>query len=384
MKPKRIFVLGWYGAKNIGDDLIGISIAKLLDDAIDSHVYFSSYNPVYTTNIFRQLKLSNAKGVRYLPWGGLGLLRALVSCSFYKSLFVFCRCDMFILGGGGFLSDWRGGKYGGWLFWLKAAKKLGKNTLCLGIGAGPFFQDTTRKQIGNSLNSFANNIFVRDVISKENLINCGILADDIEVIPDPVHYLLDIIPKQNIKTIKRKKIGINALNIFQDSPGLTKQLKKEWCDFLDFLVQEGDVHVFYMEKQDSEFVKSLNYPNINFIRYNNPLEFLKYLSEMSYCVGTRFHFILCCLLLEIPVLPIMYHHKHYCLVKSFSLLQYSLDLGDNSQWKEAMFLSKEAIKKWILLKRDKIDSINKVRARNADEIDKFRVLMTTLTLGQNK
>lgn len=138
---KKIVISGWYGNKNIGDEAILASIIEALMREIgDVKITVLSDDPVYTS------KIHGVNAVYQLPFGILPLGLAILRGKFLPTIRTLRDADLFILGGGGFLSDWQSWTVIlQWLGQVVLSKIFRKKVMLYAVGAGPI---TTKKGNG--------------------------------------------------------------------------------------------------------------------------------------------------------------------------------------------------------------------------------------------
>lgn len=336
-----IFVSGWYGNMNIGDELIGVSVAKLLNSYLGNcRIYLSSYNPSYSDKILKEFNFNDVYSTYRLPLSIKGMIRSIIDYRFYFSLFKLLQSDVFVLGGGGFLSDWGGNSTTGWLKLITLAKALKKKTIIFFIGAGPFLHQKSKTKIRHVFNDFTDLIIVRDEESKAYLMECGVLPEKINVSVDPV-FILDNMPvNQHPVETRDLKIGVNFINFFSGNPGKKKAYLDSLRHSIRALAKHGSVHLFAMDRTDLVFMRE-QFANLDLHYSENPIRLFKELSKMDICVGERLHFLISGLLLKKPIVPIIYNHKSFSICKKYGYERYMVDIGDGSQWRDHIFTADE-------------------------------------------
>lgn len=366
----KLFVSGWYGNKNIGDELLSIAVANLLNFNIkNSFTYVASYNPKYTNKLLAANRCENALSVYRFPLSIKGLIKSIPNYRFYTTLFYFIKSDAFILGGGGFLSDWAGNDISGWLSLIKLAKKFKKKTIVFFVGAGPFINQNTKSNVAYTLNNYSDIIIVRDEHSKNALAGCGVIADKIIVSVDPVFYMTP----QNINIDNTKnnplELGINLISFFENNNEKHQQYLTSIYTSIQMLSKYGKVHFFAMHKSDRKFMQNA-IQNSEVFCSDDPVEVLNEMNKMDILIGERFHFLICGLLLEKPAIPIVYNHKSYSLCERYQYTEYSVNLGDGSQWRDHIFTPDEleaCVKKILadfdLVKRNIVANNKEMRNR---------------------
>ena len=171
--PVRVVLAGWYGAGNLGDELLLQIIAGWVRDGGGIPVAISTH-PDYTQRVL---------GIDAVGYGDLpAIVEALADA------------DLFVLGGGGLFQDynefdaeslarfpaWNVSQYAQFLL---LADELGLPTLALAQGVGPL-RGPEGRQIAADVFSRAHGVSVRDTDSAQLLRDIGVQREAI-VAPDP-------------------------------------------------------------------------------------------------------------------------------------------------------------------------------------------------------
>lgn len=181
-RPPRVLVSGWYGFGNVGDEAILQAVAdRFRRDLPGAEITALSYRPAYTRRV-QGLPAAHPPPFTARSWASW-----LVKGRWARTLLAFARCDLFVMGGGGFLSDWQPEVPAGWLKQFRLAKALGKRTRLFGIGAGPFRTEAGREAVRHYVNGYVDDVVVRDHESRAALVeDCGVDASKVRVEIDPV------------------------------------------------------------------------------------------------------------------------------------------------------------------------------------------------------
>lgn len=105
-KGKTIFLYGYYGCGNYGDDLLLQVAINAIDNAVPgSRVYVRSLNDVHVDQLNLKIKLTNIE--RILQKTGSGHSKRFISWVkyFFTLWWVVIRCDAIVLGGGTIFGD---------------------------------------------------------------------------------------------------------------------------------------------------------------------------------------------------------------------------------------------------------------------------------------
>jgi polysaccharide pyruvyl transferase CsaB len=181
--PLNIFINGWYGQLNAGDDAILDVFVEQTQARFDAHITVLSELP---ENIPRTSRL---RPMFHPALFGRETPTALVKGRFWRHLNELRKADLFVLGGGGILRDntnWRNLLRLLDEIWF--AKLLGKKVMLYGIGVGPFKTKLGRKLIGASVR-MCDLVTVRSQRGAQLLREVGVDPQRIHVVSDPAFLL---------------------------------------------------------------------------------------------------------------------------------------------------------------------------------------------------
>jgi polysaccharide pyruvyl transferase WcaK-like protein len=327
----KSFVVGWYGHGNIGDELLSVSAYKIFRDAFKQHPTLASVDPQVTSKTVTDLLPESP--VKCVRWPASMSPKDLMSASFIRTFSSVVESGCAAIGGGGMFSDWKGSKVHRWLEFISLCKKLGKKTVLLGIGAGPFFDGSVARRVGTIINNDVDLIIARDDMSKKYLEEQARVTKEIKVLPDLVFYLHDI-----LKPALRKSDVIVAN--FIPFPDLSHDYEQGIINFLEDVTRERVVELLPFHQSDWRFHKKLSKQVKSSNLRSLPLQSIKgtidILSSADAAVLTRFHSIILGAMLETPVVPLVYHHKSAELLRRLGIDKYAIDVGDGSQWKDSI------------------------------------------------
>lgn len=308
---KKILISGWYGYGNIGDELILESIISLYKNNDASNISVLSFNPEYTN------KNNGVISHCQVPFSFIWLIKSILNFQLFKTLKAFYQCDVFLLGGGGFLSDWQPEVPRKWLRQLRLAKLFGKETIVFRIGAGPFTTEKGKNTTKKYLDSYADEITVRDNESFRQLTEIVGLEKIVKIKIDPVAEMNFAQSKIITKTYD---VGIVLTEFFKSKYFSDKQrnssadLIKNFENQIDIALQlQKKVSLIFFQP---EFERSLK--NHFQSRYNGKVslydcsDFKEAIRVFQLCekiISFRLHGNILAYALKIPFLPIIYHHK---------------------------------------------------------------------------
>jgi polysaccharide pyruvyl transferase CsaB len=345
----RIVISGWYGNRNVGDEAILASMLASLKKEIEGlDVTVLSTDPIATTRIH---------GVKSVDQPGFGLTylaTALLRRRSFETLTAFLKADVFILGGGGFLSDWQSWSViPRWLAQIAAAKLLRKRTMLYAVGIGPISSRIGMRLTRAIVNSFVDSITVRDKSSKECLQRAGV-RKEIEVTADPAISLLpgdsarahEIIKEDGICCVENM-IGLAVMPYFHVPeywPGMLTRyetLLNQLTMLADFIVSELGVCVVIIPMQVPE---DLDFSNriLNHVKHRDrvwvvrgeyaPVEIMGIMGQMKMIIGMRLHSLILAAAMAVPVVGVVTHSKSWEFLSELDQEQYAVGLGDGANW----------------------------------------------------
>jgi polysaccharide pyruvyl transferase CsaB len=181
--PLNIFINGWYGQLNAGDDAILDVFIEQTQKRFNAHFTVLSELPKNIPHTPRVRALFHPALL------GRETPSALLKGRFWAHLKELRKADLFVLGGGGILRDntnWR--NLLRLLDEIWYAKMLGKKVMLYGIGVGPFKTALGRKLIGASVR-MCDLVTVRSQRAAELLREVGVEPQRIHVLSDPAFLL---------------------------------------------------------------------------------------------------------------------------------------------------------------------------------------------------
>jgi len=305
---EKIFLCGYYGFKNIGDEALLETIyntikeinPKLKIDAL-------SYNVKYTEKV---------KGLRGFSRG-----------SIIKLISKIMDSDCIIFGGGSILQDVTSSK--SLLYYLgiiMLGKFFGKPVALIGNGFGPVNKSFNKKLVRFVLNK-VDYISIRDKNAIALLKKLGINSK-IELSADIAFMIegwqekdaFEIFKRENIPCCN-KMIGISIRN-WKDKENYTVEIKK----FAEYLLKKGYEIVFLPMQfpRDVEISKEIA-ENIDGNVYviegeYTPKEMIKIISEMHIVIAMRLHALIFSTIAKIPAIAIEYDPKVNSFAKESGII----------------------------------------------------------------
>ncbi len=336
----RFLVSGWYGFGNLGDEVILHAIRLALQEAAPGcEVEALSYRPEHTR---RYLSLGAAHQLPFgwREWAG-SLLRGRVGGTF-RAIW---RCDVLLLGGGGFLSDWQPEAPWCWLRQALLARLLGKKVQLYGIGAGPFNRRWGRWITRTLIRLAVDTITVRDEGSKAWLERAGVPGDRVRVTADPVFGLWKGTEEQAVG--QRAVIGLSLAPVFHLEhlwPGQGERYQaylRAVAEACRDLADRGH-HLRFLpmqEEVDRKVFQDLDALLPGVVAYQPLPEdvdgAIRELGRLDALVAMRLHAGILGALQGVPPVGIIYHPKVAAFLDRIGLRHLAEELGDGSNWRES-------------------------------------------------
>lgn len=336
MTKLKLLIAGYFGSGNIGDEAILSTQITLLSANFDLTVL--SINPKDTA-VIHNVKSAKLPALKN-PFDILKFVQLMQ------------KSNALIIGGGGFLANKlqpHSSYY--WLFLISIAKILRKKVVLFAVGCGPFSEGFHSIPIRYILNK-VDLLLVRDRTSEYYLKEVLRVDREITVTADTV-FLIDTKHEETnnllvntLKSISRPLIlfvlcpRFQAHELWKDSTCYSRYegYSKAMANLADFVVDSlGGTPIFLpFFKQDLTFYDDI----IRNMKHSERAHTIPHLvnidalltlfRHVDLIVGARYHSILFSVVAGTPVLPIVYHHKAYSLVKELQLPY--LQIGDAIEW----------------------------------------------------
>ncbi|MBU1446125.1 polysaccharide pyruvyl transferase family protein [Patescibacteria group bacterium] len=344
---KKIVICGHYGATNIGDSAIGLSIIQGLQKLYDKpKITILGYDAKRIDKFYAEFVGDNiVKGEYLLPLGFRSLFRGIFKGTIWRTLKAIKRCDQFILGGGGLFVDERifavflWGMHAFWAYLLR------KQVVMIGQSVGPL---NTRigRFIAKKVFSRAKFIGVRDENSKKVLERIGV-KNKIIVSADAV-FGLNLDSKNDFggelerlnKKVEQKGLDgyfILSIRSWGSNPGevykkivqkalLITEKYRLLPVFVPFqLVKEND-----QEMLNKILVQSNVFGEFEVLKFdNNIFNVLSVIGGSKFTVGMRLHSLIFSIISDVPCIGISYSDKVRDLMSYAGLSKYVISLDEN-------------------------------------------------------
>jgi polysaccharide pyruvyl transferase CsaB len=320
----KIFLIGWFGAGNMGDEAILISELLFLRNQITNvEFYILSFNPERT----RQLTANIPEVKKIIR---MGSKRDVLRSDFWGIFKGIREVDAVVIGGGGIFQD----IYNHYpipfftaMAWLAKLNRKRLFLYCVGIGPISSF-------IGKKLCRFAANsadmICVRDAGSKELLKSLGV-NKPVHLSADPV-FMLEPVRNGNVeKVIKSHHLTGNGPTIgvsVQDLLFWKNESRKILADTLDTLSKERGATIVFLPfgtYKDGWFNKDKSSP-VDMVaskklaalmrgKYSiitdelTPQELLAVIEKLDLVISMRLHGLIMGLNAGVPVIALTYEEE---------------------------------------------------------------------------
>ncbi|MGI6145591.1 MAG: polysaccharide pyruvyl transferase family protein [Peptococcia bacterium] len=326
----NILIMGYYGLGNVGDEAILAGIIASLEKNIeDVNIYVITNSPIETKELHNvhAVPQSFKKGSRIF-------FKKQIKEKEYKGIIkAINNCDVFILGGGSLLQDFKVYYLPIFLSLVKLAQSKRKKTVIYGIGAGPI-ETTLGKYLCNKVLNNTDIVTVRNSSSKKALEKCGV--NNVIQTVDPAFALdlpdddliIKVLSKQNINntngiistTLHHKLYNDDLYRKTNGANIDIAKRRKIMAEIYDHLIQNYNQDVMFIptEKNDQkgylEVRKIMNNKNTIVPDYSSNYKYvLSLLSVSNILIGMRLHSIILATILGVPFIALSYSSK----VKSF-------------------------------------------------------------------
>jgi polysaccharide pyruvyl transferase WcaK-like protein len=357
---KKIVVCGHYGATNIGDSAIGLSIVQGLRKVyVEPEITVLGYDTKRVDEFYKNASGVNGEGdcgtengikSEYLmPFGFRSMIRGVFKGTIWHTVKAIKGCDQFVLGGGGLFTDEKIFAMFLWGIHASWAYLLRKPVVMIGQSVGPL-NTKVGKFIARNVFKRAKFIGVRDENSKKILEEVGV-KNKIIVSADAVFGL-----NFNVKSVRKgglerlnKKVeqeGLNGYFVFSvrswgSDPGelykkivheimLVKRKDHLLPVFIPFqLIKENDQEIL-----NKIIVQEGTEGEIEVLEFdNNIFNVLSIIRGAKFTIGMRLHSLIFSIVSNVPCVGISYSNKVCDLMSYVGLSKYVVSLEDDFKTK---------------------------------------------------
>ncbi|WP_417898703.1 polysaccharide pyruvyl transferase family protein [Bacillus haimaensis] len=338
----NVTIIGWFGEKNIGDDLILNSIHERVVETINpKHVYVASNKKTEGYNWIYDHDFSLKSWIKLFVRGNI--VRNLKSL-YSSDVIIFC------IGGG--LSDWNKEVMQRVIKKIQFYKYANKRIFFIGVGAGPFVGNFHGHILHKELRKIEK-ILVRDNTSLTNLNKLEL--KNVSKTNDIVfenNYLNSFFETNKSEIKMRNQVSIIPVPLFYNSLWKENERKfKEYIStfndmlrYLNTVYEVVKIIPFQKEFDEKYLIKHLD-SDINFeiFKYEEYEQVYKEMICSKLIIPMRFHGLVLSTIFEVPSIPVIYDHKLYDLSEELNLENICLDLGDGGNWRDHVFTINEFI-----------------------------------------
>lgn len=334
-KKEEVLIYGWFGHENLGDELILKSIIDLIKQSKkDIKINVMGSKPKNIERYHSELNIVST----YVDINIKSIMRTLKYNPF-KVIRNLLLSDYLVIGSGGALSDWNPASTKTLFFLINFFAKVRKKPIImLGVGAGPIIKEESKIKFKQVLEQ-VDYITLRDNESYQLLKSIGL--KNVHLTNDVVYELKEDLSKISMKNnLERNNIGIVIAPLLLNSEEKKLNYKNEIIKYIKKVKELGgnptlipfqyeyDINLLDEIKESVEI-------EICTIGKDNMWKIIDEFKKQDIIVGMRFHSVVLSIILNIPVIPIIYHEKVYSAVKEFELEGIAQSIGDGSNWRES-------------------------------------------------
>ena len=312
----KILISGYYGAGNIGDESILRAVVDNLRARLtDIEITVLSKSPEYTSEKY-DVRSAPRKDV-------LAVIREIK------------RCDLLISGGGSLLQDVTSKKsilYYLAVMWL--AKLFRKKFFIYSQGIGPINSNFNRWLTMKILKK-ASGIVVRDISSKEFLVELGLPEESVVVTADPVLRIKRADPALGREILESegfvRREGSSTVGFAIKEKKTGSGFVDELCDSMERLLARGNVQIvlipFHFNEDmavagviEQRLTEKGYGDNVCTLRHKYLTEeMLSIIGNMDVLVGVRLHALIHAAIMGVPMIGISYDPKINSFMKSIGM-----------------------------------------------------------------
>ncbi len=329
---KRIFMFGYYGFNNIGDEAILEAIVEQFRRILPGvHLSALSYAAAETEKRYQ--------------------IHAVSRNRFFQVFQSICKSDLVMSGGGSILQDVTSSR--SMLYYLgiiTLAKLAGKKVAFYGNGFGPVSRPFN-KALARLIINRVDLITVRDEESKKVMESLGVHRNI--VVTADAAFTLSVLSEKSAVTAEKPTVGISLRN-WKGKENYTAAVAA--C--ADELVQRGYRVVFIPMQHPSDLIISnevvsiMKMPAEVLQGKKEPKEMIAEIGKLDFLIGMRLHSLIFAAIAEVPMVGLSYESK----ITSFLKLVHQPCAGEVETMTEAQI--KESVNQLI---RDKKEYQNRLQ-----------------------
>lgn len=331
MFSKKIYVKGYYGYKNLGDDVFTVTAEWIFNE------YFEGISPIFIGKNLPQLKNSS---IKFEPQNSV--VKKILE------FFIFLNTKYLLYFGGSLFTD-GGQKFGDLRYLIRTLPFLNKKIFTIGTSIGPFENIDNYKSTQNLLSKFEM-IGVRDyssldIVKEMNLDNEATFTFDNAILLDRVFPEAFLSSKNTNETFK---IGISLCR-YESYNNMNIEVEKEResriKETVDLIISNGNINnleLVFIEfngnmingdaEVTNEFYKYYKGRcKARIINYsNNTSKMIKEINDCDFIFGVRLHSGIIAYALGIPFVLVEYHKKCTEFLNTINN-QYRFNLSDTNK-----------------------------------------------------
>ena len=230
--------------------------------------------------------------------------------------------------------------------WCLAARKCGVRTYFMSVGAGPIQNPLSRLLLKSAIR-MSNYRSYRDVSSREYMESVGCASVTDRIFPDLVFGLpMHLIPDYRQLQWPPGTIGIGVMGYYgwnrsvPQSENIYRQYIRKILTFITWLVDQGYLirlligDVRADQRPVNDIIQKLTENNLVSMVTWNPIksldDLLHEIGLTDMVVATRYHNLVCSLIMDRPTISIGYQAKNDALMASMGLGQFCQNIEDLS------------------------------------------------------
>lgn len=304
MGPKRILIIGNYGAGNLGDDaILAGMVTELRSTGYRGKIEITHGGFESSPEVYKGLKK-----VPFVPFGIRSRFRRKQKKAAYEAI---KRADLVILGGGGLFVDSETVRAP--LLWAKQAKacrKMKTPYICYGQSVGPLKRWISRRAVKKTFKG-AKEVHVRDKASVQTLKKLGV--ENVTMGSDPAFSWLQAQkkrPKKNLLVVSLREWDENTQEVWE--PAL-RELRK-------FAIKKKlKLVMLAMDLRNQKEINNLRETGLESFEAPSALLAYQGMSSAKMAVTMRLHAGVFALAAGIPLVALSYSQKVESLIKSLNV-----------------------------------------------------------------
>jgi len=341
MNKKRILIYGWFGERNIGDELIlDASINLIKRNIPNAEINVMGTKP----NICKATHKGVNRFSTYIDKRPKEILRTF-KYGFTNVVKNILFNDVLVIASGGALSDWHNESTVTLFSLIDIFSFFKKPIYMLDVGAGPITREDSYIKFRKKL-SKVELITVRDNSSYKELKKIGL--NNVVLSRDVVYSYWESIRQmvQNIDT-EQGSVGLVIASVCYETEDVYVEYKRQINELMKKLVEKGKkVYLIpFLYEEDKVLFSQLNIPNEVEILYDKDDLFsaIKYIAKVDVVISVRYHALVLGAILKKRIIPFVHHSKNGDFADDFDLLKYAEYIGDGKNWRRSQISANKIV-----------------------------------------